>query len=251
MPFVAQARNLGTIVSDICRSVSVEYPSTVLPDASAPSTDPVILRMVQAVSDAGEKLLTMRVWQELNVTATLSVVADFAGQREKGFSLPSDFYAFIDRTQNDATMRLPAVGPVGAIQWEAIQTLSPQVAFSLLWRYDQGQIVFLNPPSTARTFQYEYVSRGIWTYAGDTYERPPANAAVPVLDSTLVMLLGKARWLEMSGFDASAAMRDFDEAYNLRAPAREGAKTLDMSGGPFNPLRLLSAANLPETGYGS
>lgn len=250
MPFVAQSRTLSDIVRDICRAVSVEFPATVLPDAATPSTDPIILRMVQAISDAAEKLLAMRVWNELKVTATLSVVADSPGQSEKGYALPADLYALVDQTENDATMRLPAVGPVGSQSWQAIQALSPQVTFSLMWRYDQGQIYFLYPPSTARTFQYEYLSRGLWNYSGNQYERPPANSATPVLDAVLVTLLGKAKFLEMSGFDASAAMRDFSEAFDQRAPAREGAPVLNMAGRALDPLRLLTVANLPETGYG-
>lgn len=252
MPFVVQPRTLSDIVRDICRAVSIEFPATVVPDATAPSTDPIILKMVQAVSDATEKLMTMRVWQELSVTASLSVAADFAGQKEKGYSLPADFYSFVDRTGNDATMRMPGIGPVSSARWQAIQTISPISTFSLMWRYDQGQIVFLTPPAApGRTFQYEYISKALWAYGTDTYERPPANSATPILDSTLVMLLAKARWLEQSGFDASAAMRDFDEAYELRAPAREGAPILDLSRGMSPSSRLITVGNVPDTGLGA
>lgn len=254
MPFVSGApKNFAQIVRDICLAVGVEFPGTIIPTAATPSTDLLILRICQAVYDATDKLITMRAWNELKVTATITVVADFAGQTEKGFALPADFYGFVDQTQNDSTMRLPAVGPLDSQRWQAIQTLAPQVSFSILWRYDQGQVFFLYPPTApGRTFQYEYITRALWRSANgaDTAERPQTNEWTPVLDPVLVTLLAKAKYLEGSGFDASAAMRDFDEAYATRATVRESAPVANMAGAVVDPLRLLTVANLPQTNYG-
>lgn len=254
MPFISTpTKNLAQIVRDICRSVGVEFPGTIIPTAAAPSDDPLILRIVQAIYDASDELLTRRAWNELKVTATINVAADFAGQVEKGFSLPADFYGLVDQTQNDSTMRLPAVGPLDSPRWQAIQTLAPQVSFSILWRYDQGQIFFLYPPTApGRTFQYEYITRGLWRSGNglDTAERPQTNEWTPVLDPVLVTLLAKAKWLEGSGFDASAAMRDFETAMSARGTARESAPVANMAGASVDPLRLLTVANLPQTNYG-
>jgi hypothetical protein len=244
----ASGQTMAQIAQAICRAVAIEYPTTVDPEAAAPSTDPIMYRVSQAIADAATKLMTMRRWQELTVQASLSVVATVPGQKEISLSLPADFFAFVDQTQNDSTADWPAIGPVGNRQWQAIQNLAPAITISMMWRLNGNKVSFLAPPTTAHAFTYEYISRGIWTDGTNTYDVPGKNSHVSVLDPTLVALLGKAKWLEYSGFDSAAAMRDFTEAFDARF--RDGATTLNMAGPGFV-VPLITTMNAPQTGYGA
>lgn len=243
----AASQTMANIAQAICRAVAIEYPTTVDPEAAAPSTDPIMYRVSQAIADAATKLMTMRRWQELTVQASLTVQATTPGQKEISLPLPADFFAFVDQTQNDSTAKWPALGPISNRQWQAIQNLSPSITINMMWRLNGNKVSFLAPFADPHSFTYEYISKGIWTDGTNTFDKPGKNSHISVLDADLVTLLGKAKWLEYSGFDSAAAMRDFSEAFDNRF--RDGGAILNMAG-PGLVVPLLSTLNLPQTGYG-
>jgi hypothetical protein len=248
MAFLGSAsQSMSQIAQQICRAVAIEYPTTVDPEAAAPSTDPIMYRVAQAIADASTKLSTMRRWQDLTVQASMVIQATAPGESEVQMDLPDDFLVFVDQTQNDATARWPGLGPISNRQWQGIKNLSPSITINAMWRMNGNKVCFLFPFASAHTFTYEYISKGLWTDGTNTFDTPQKNSHLSVLDPTLVMLLGKAKWLEYSGFDASAAMRDFSEAFDTRF--KDGAPLLNMAGNGMV-VPLLSTLNLPQTGYG-
>ena len=248
MPVSITELTYGGAIARICQLVGHPVPAD-----SAGSTDPAVQQMGQAINFALEELLTMHEWQDLTVKTTLAIVADGAGQQEKGFDLPADFYRFIDQTQWGAQSMLPAGGPVSNQAWMAytLQNYNPQLTF--YWQLREDQLWVLNPPfPTPVDFEYMYLSKAqviepdnptehknIATKNGDTFK----------LDSFLVMLLGRARYLEWKGFDASAAVRDFLSMYNSRAGADKGASVLSLCRRHGLPL-IHPHTSLPNTGYG-
>jgi hypothetical protein len=147
---------------------------------------------------------------------------------------------------------LPAGGPVSNQSWMAyiIQSFSPQM--TLFWQMRGDQLWILNPPDVSVNFEYMYLSdaqvidesdptlfKNVAATNGDTFK----------LDSFIIMLLGRARYLEWKGFDASAAVRDFLAMFNSRV-GQDGAPILSLNRGTG--LRLIDPwGSLPNTGYGS
>lgn len=219
----------------------------------AGSLDPAIQQMGTAVNHANGELLELKEWQDLTERGTIPIVADFAGQTEKGFQLPADFQRFIDQTQWGQSMFLPAPGPITLQGWMValIQPLKP--AGMIYWQIRQDKLFVLSPPfPTPTNFEFFYLSKGsvidqddptvlknIATKNGDKFK----------LDGYLVTLLGRVKYLEWKGFDSQAAMRDFQIGYESRAGADKAAAVLSLSRSPVVPL--LSVANLPISGYGS
>jgi hypothetical protein len=247
MPIAITELTYGLAIQQICRLVGHPIPAD-----PAGSTDAAVQQMGAAINFALSELLTMHEWQDLTVKATLPIVSDFAGQTEKGFDLPDDFYRFIDQTQWGSSSMLPAGGPVSNQSWMAyiIQSFSPQM--TLFWQMRGDQLWILNPPDVSVNFEYMYLSdaqvidesdptlfKNVAATNGDTFK----------LDSFIIMLLGRARYLEWKGFDASAAVRDFLAMFNSRV-GQDGAPILSLNRGTG--LRLIDPwGSLPNTGYGS
>lgn len=241
----------GTAISEIAKLVG--HTSTA-PADPAGSTDPAIQQMGAAINFALEELLTLHEWQDLTVKASLSVVADSAGQVEKGFTLPADFFRFIDQSQWSSTSMVPAGGPVSNQAWMASVVQSVSAQFTLNWQMRQDQIHFLNPPyPTPATFQYMYLSRA-QVVDGDvptTFKNSASkNSDTFLLDSFLIMLLGRVRYLEWKGLDASAANRDFIAICSSRMGADKGGAILNLARRPRFPL-INPVSSLPNTGYGA
>lgn len=249
MPVQITDLNYGTAIQEICRLVG--HP---IPTDPAGSTDPAVQQMGAAVNFALNELLTLHEWQDLTIKTFLAIVADGAGQQEKGFNLPADFFRFIDQTQWGDQSMLPAGGPVSNQAWMAytVQSYVPQLTF--YWQMRGDQLWVLNPPfPTPVNFEYMYLSKAqvidqdnpatfknIANKNGDTFK----------LDSYIIMLLGRARYLEWKGFDASAAVRDFLALFNSRAGADKGAPVLSLRKSMGIPL-ISPLYSLPNTGYGS
>jgi hypothetical protein len=80
--------------------------------------------------------------------------------------------------------------------------------------------------------------------------RATKNGDVILLDANLMTLLARVKWLEMKGFDSSAAMRDFQVNFENRKGNEKGAPVLSMVrvyGFPYiNPI-----TSIPDTGFGA
>lgn len=250
MAFSITEFTFGSAISEIAKLVGH---TTIAPPDPVGSTDPAIQQMGAAVNFALQEMLTLHEWQDLTVEATLSVVADSLGQAEKGFNLPADFYRFIDQTQWSSAALMPAGGPVSNQAWMAAIVQSFNSPITLNWQMRGDQLWFLRPPfPVAVNFKYMYLSNAQVIDGAVTTtlkNRADKNADTFKLDSELIMLLGRARYLEWKGFDASAAVRDFLSMFNSRVGADKGAGILSLCRSRTIPL-INPAASLPSTGYG-
>ena len=255
MPFLISEWTYLFAVQTIAQMVGHPTPATV------GSPDSAVVQMGLAVNHALGELLAMKEWQDLTLPGTIPIVADFAGQKEKGFdvSLPvatapyPDFVRFIDQTQWSPQSFEPAPGPISAQGWMQATIMSVVPAMYLYWQMRGDKLWILAPPfPTPVDFNFFYLSKGqvidandptllknVASRDGDTFK----------LDGYLITMLARVKYLEWKGFDASAAMRDFQIAFDERAGADRGAPVLSISAQRGMPL--ISTANLPVTGYGS
>lgn len=233
-----------------CNTVAglIGYPTT--KDAVG-SQDPKMQQIVASINMAAKDLLSMYTWQEMVREARVDVFQDYKGQTEKEYPLPEDYYQFIDQTQNNLTTKMPVRNPVAAVQWQTMKTLMPGSTVQTMWRVKGNKMCFLYPPATPETIQFEYVSCA-WAQDADDatlYKNiADKNGDTFLLDPDLITQLGRARWLEINGFDSGAAMRDFQRLYDNRTGGATGAPVLSMSGGAGSVL--INLGNLPQTGYG-
>lgn len=249
MPLQITTMTFGDVISFICRLVG--FPISADP---AGSTDPKHLQMQAAITDALAELLTLNEWQDLTKRGSISVVADGAGQQEKAFDLPDDFYRFIDQTQWDSASLLPAGGPVPpqGWMWAIIQSVVP--AMQLFWQLRQDQLWIMSPPfPTPVNYEFFYISNAQIIDQDDPtlYKNVPTkNGDKFVLDSYMVALLARKKWLEWNGFNSDAANRDYNMVFNSRAGNDKGAPILNLARRPQLPL-ITPCGNVPLTGYGS
>lgn len=247
MPVQITVPTYGAAIKLITQMVG--HPS---PTDPAGSIDPAVQQMAAAINVALGELLTMHEWQDLQIRATLSVVQDAPGQKEKALDLPEDFYRFIDQTQWSTGSMLPAIGPVSAQAWQAFVVRNYLNPLSLSWQVREDKLWVLDPPPVANTFSYMYLSRAQVIDADDpTLLKNVAdkNGDRFKLDGFVIALFGRAKYMEWKGFDASAAMKDFLAVFNSRAGADKGAPVLSISR-QFNYPFIDPRWSVPDTGYG-
>lgn len=238
---------LSAIVQNVAALVS--YPT---PADPAGSEDPAVQQMVQAVNLAGIDLLSMNDWQELQKVHTISISATTPGQSEKSFPLPDDFYEFVDQTQWNSTMQWPAIGPISPQFWQQLIIRQTLPTLSFYWQVRDNKLYILSPPTSAQTLSFYYQSVA-WVRDQDNADlyknRATKNGDVILLDSYLVTLLARTKWLEMKGLDSSAAMRDFQVNYENRKGNEKGANVLSMVRSYRFPY-IQPLTNTPDTGFG-
>ena len=248
MPFQLVTENtLSAIVQNVAQLVG--YPT---PGDPAGTTDPSVQQMLQAVNNAGRDLLSLNDWQELTKRYTLSIQANTPGVAEQAFTLPEDFYKFLDQTQWNSTMQWPAIGPVSAQEWQQLIIRQTLPTMSFYWQVRGSSLYILSPPTTAQDLSFFYQSLA-WVRDQDdatTYKnRVTKNGDTVLLNAQLVTQYARAKWLEMKGLDSSAAMRDFYVALENHKGNDQGALTLNMARQSRTPL-VNAMGNLPDTGYG-
>jgi hypothetical protein len=114
-------------------------------------------------------------------------------------------------------------------------------------------LYILVPPTDPQTLSFFYQSYA-WVRDQDDASlyknRATKNGDVILLDSYLVTLLARVKWLEMKGLDSSAAMRDFQVNYENRKGNEKGAPVLTMVR-TFQFPYIQPLTNTPDTGFGS
>lgn len=245
-----QIQNFATL-ADIVKYVArlVGYPVPVDP---AGSNDPAVQQMIAAANVAADDMLNLYDWRKLVKRYEISIVADYPGQYEKSFDLPTDFWQFIDQTQWNKNTQLPAIGPVSDQMWQQIMIRMPKVVLTFLWQIRDQKLWIQSPPSTPQDFSFMYMSQGWCVDADDPTllkNEASKNGDRILFNAYLMKLLTRVKWLEIKGFDSSAALRDFQVNYENRKGDEQGAQVLSMAVNPGLPyLNVLT--NAPDTGYG-
>ena len=237
---------LGAMVQNLAQMVGFPKPAD-----PAGSEDPAVQQMVAAVNMAGADMMNLYDWQQMIKSYEIPIIADYAGQREKSFELPQDFWCFVDQTQWNKTNRLPAL-QVSPQQWQQIKIRMATIVLTFLWQIRENKLWILSPPSTEQPFSFMYLSRG-WVQDADNpdlYKNVATKNGDKILfDDYLMTLLSRTKWLEMKGMDATAAIADFKMNYEIRKGKTKGSPILSMVNSVGLPyINMLT--NAPDTGYG-
>jgi hypothetical protein len=244
---IVNESTLSAIVQNVASMVAFPVPSD-----PAGDSDPAVQQMVQAANMAGIELLTMYDWQELIKNYEIPISSTYTGQKEKSFPLPDDFFDWIDQTNWNATTQFPSLGPVSAQMWQQLLIRTTLPTLSFYWQVRDNMIYVLAPPDAPQVMNVFYVSQA-WVQDQDDPDlfknRITKNGDKCLLDATLITLYTRVKWLEMKGLDSSAAMRDFQIAYENRKGAFKGAPVLSMTRDSRFPY-ISPLINTPDTGFG-
>lgn len=247
MPVQITNFNFAAVINFICQLTG--YPQSQDP---AGSVDPKHAQMRAAVTEACAEMLALHEWQDLTETGTIDVVASVAGEKERGFALPADFYRFIDQTQWAPAQLWPAGGPVSPQAWMKYIVWGTSPQLSLFWQIRKDQLFILTPPfPTSQPFTFFYLSKAQIIDETDPTLRKNTvtkNGDTFVLDAYIIALLGRKKWLEWNNMDSTAATMDFNTVFNSRVGADKGAPVLSLARRPMVPL--ISIDNVPQTNIG-
>jgi hypothetical protein len=201
-------------------------PKLVSLTASENETESV--QLLSVLNAAGNDLVVYYPWEQLRRELEFDLVA---GQGE--YLLPSDWKYFVDQTQWDRTNHWPLLGPKSAAEWAWLKggllASFPRIRYRV---YNNKFQVWPVPESNSQfKLAMEYVS-GFWVVGAGT---PDPNADMVIADGDMIMFdpwlmirYTKLKWLQLKGFDTSAATADFQRMYDALRGKDVGAQVLSL-----------------------
>ena len=200
------------------------------------------VQMLAALQAAGNELLLFYPFEQLVRTLTLPLVVG-----QGGYGLPADWAYFIDQTQWDITGQAPLMGPKSAAEWAWLKSTTPGPS-GTRYRVMAGKLEFLPVPQSVFTVSMEYIS-GNWVQGATSPDLP--DAAMVSADGDLVwyhpwlmVKYTKLKWLQLKGFDQSAAAADFQRMYEAMRGKDVGAQILSLV--PGSSPQWIGWGNIPD-----
>ena len=245
---IVNESTLASIVQNVASMVA--YP---IPADPAGSEDPAVQQMVRAANIAGIEMLGLYDWQQLIKRHQMEILAGPGNPKEQAYDLPEDLLRWVNQTNWNATTQFPSLGPVSPQMWQQLLIRTTLPTLSFYWQVRDNKIYVLAPPNSPQYMSVFYMSQA-WVRDQDDptlyKNRLTKNADIALLDSNLMTLYTRVKWLEMKGLDSSAAMRDFQTAYDSKISSDKGAPVLSMAK-DFRFPYIQPLINTPDTGMGS
>lgn len=234
----------GTVL-EICNDVA-EAEGLGTQTAIYASVDPNIVQLRALLKQEGRRLAMEREWKQLVTEHAFSTVSGTAA-----YALPADFSRMANQTAWNRTTDRRFV-PFGAQAWQYLKATSLGSALMAIFRPRAATFEIHPAPSAVEAIAFEYLSN-YWlassgSIVGDK-DKPTADTDTVLLDPALVVAALRLAWRKAKGFDATAALADYERTFALSAGANAGpAPTLRLDRpGSDDWMRL----NVPETGYGT
>jgi len=187
-----------------------------------------INQLLAAVNSAGNELNMYYPWEQFHKEFKITLVAG-----EDKYPLPPDWAYFIDQTQWDTTNHWPLLGPKSAAEWAWLKggllASFPRMRYRVM---DNKFNIFPTPTGDSLwELSMEYVSDR-WVIGAGT---PDANATMVVADGDVILYnpwlmvkYTKLKWMQLKGFDSSAAAGDFQRMYEALKGKDVGAPVLSL-----------------------
>lgn len=219
------------------------------------SQDPAFEQLRTILTTAGQEMLGAHEWQKLikEHAITFGTTPPIAGTTNQ-FELPDDFAWIIDQTGWTPTnlgMGLPLGGPLTPQDWTYL--VATNLANSTIYvsiRQAQGALwVLPEPPPDGTEITFEYVMRN-WALSSTDVPKDFVDAAddVVLYEPILIKKFLKLRYLEAKGFDTTAALSQFTNAFMQWTGKDLTAPILSLARNRVFPY--LSWRNVPQTNFG-
>jgi hypothetical protein len=212
------------------------------------SSDTKIVQLVALLKNAGRELVLAHPWSHLQLTHTFTTSAGVAQ-----YTLPLAVSRLVDQTQWNRSTQLPLGGPLSAQGWQHLKADSVGGVVDVYFR-QRGATLELHPtPASAMTIAMEYLTR-YWVAVDDSFtpedDVPTAAGNFLLFNSVLLTRKLKLAWLEAKGFDASAAMRAYEDAWAMATSADGSSPVLRLDRSSRSTERPLDEYNMPVTRFG-
>lgn len=219
------------------------------------SSDPAFIQLRNILNSSGQELLGAHEWQKMvkeHTINTTTTVANPPGSNK--YDLPDNFSSIIDQTgwtPTNAGMGLPLGGPLTPQDWTyLVATNLANSTIYVSFRQNQGQFwVLPDPPPADIDITFEYMSRN-WVVSAAGTEKDSCNASDDIVwfEPILIKKLLKLRYLEAKGFDTTAAVTQFSNAFMQWTGKDLTSPVLSMARNRVFPY--LSWRNVPQTNFG-
>jgi hypothetical protein len=238
------ANGLKNLATNVMRETGYSPPSTFIGNTGQDAR-----RMVAIVNRAGRQLSRM-VWQYLVRDATVSISGTAI------YSLPADFYQFISNTGWNNTGTDPLVGPVTNQEWQyfrnAVASTGIYYRFRIFVQVAASgpvQRLQVDPvnSATAISFVFNYhTDHWVASASATTTTAWVGETQDPTVDSQLLELSVRWRWLKSKGLPYAEEFEEFRRALN-RERARDGGQGSKLS---MDAQYVTDVPNIPDTGVG-
>lgn len=203
-------------------------------------------QLLAMVNREGKSLAESYNWSELQKTGTITTVNGTAS-----YALPADFGRLIDQTIWDQNNNWEILGPdtPQLRQWRRESEIS-QAGPRRFFRVEGNNIVLWPTPTTnGQTISFLYTSTQWCQSSGGTGKTAfTLNTDTNIVDEDLLTLGGIWRFLAMKGLDAQAARLNYQSRRDALISKYAGGRMLSLA--PRRADGLLSAANIPDAGFG-
>ena len=216
----------------IVNQVAMETGQTVVKTLFQPEdvTADQNMQLLAALQSAGNEMLLYYPWEQFHKTLQFALEAD-----KGGYDLPDDWAYFIDQTQWDTTNHWPLLGPKSPAEWAWLKGGLLASFPRMRYRVMGNKLEFFPVPATNSEFNMsmEYVS-GNWVQGAGTPDQKPDKAMVTADGDAiwyhpwLMVKFTKLKWLQLKGFDQTAAMADFKQMYESLRGKDTGAQVLSL-----------------------
>lgn len=208
------------IVEMFCERKNLTAPATVMG-----STNEQVIQIRALLEKEGIALRKRHRWQGITREATHTSLA-LEDQGAITSIASSGFDYIVNQTIWDRTDQLPIVGPMNALEWQALKALTP-TGPRYSFRIRGGKLIVNPTPTAGHTWAFEYVSK-YWIRA--TGGSAPTKALftadtdeVVDLPDEIIALGLEWRWKHAKGLDYAEDFRDY-EAMVKDAIGRDGGK---------------------------
>jgi hypothetical protein len=215
------------------------------------SQDESFIQLSELLNAAGQELVELNPWQALEQHFSVVTQDTDSGS----YDLPDDFSYMIDQTGWERTNRLPMGGPLSSQEWawvEGRNLIDSTMYASFQLRDNKFDLFPNNPVQGGLDIHFEYISRDWVQPVGVTDRRDMVTAGTDVVlyEPILIIKFLRMKFLMAKGFDAQAAVTEFETIFEGRTGRDTGATILSASNsrGIFPYLSMYG--NAPFTGYG-
>ena len=213
----------------VINQVAGEVGQPAVVSITAAINDVQATQLIAALNAAGNELALYYPWAQLRKEWTILLQAD-----KGAYALPTDWNYFIDQTQWDRTNHWPLLGPKSAAEWAWLKggllASFPRMRYRVMG--DMFEVWPVPQSNSEFNLAMEYVSS--WWAAGANSPAAP-NQAMVIADGDilwyhpwLMVKYTKLKWLQLKGFDQTAAQADFQRMYDALKGKDAGAQVLSL-----------------------
>lgn len=214
------------------------------------SQDEGFSQLTGLLNAAGQELLEVHNWQELNMPYLRTTVDGDTGI----YPLPDDYDRVVSQTTWDRTNDVPIIGPLSDQDWAFLlgRDLASQSIY-VSYRINNNQLeTYPQPPPVGVDISFDYISRN-WVLKENDIRSDYATQAgdVVLLDPLLMQKFVKVKFLVAKRLPSGDAKVEFENVLESRTGNDNGAQILDAGRNSRLFPYLNGFYNTPDTGFGA